>query len=135
MSKEYSYGICPYYKVQDEIYIILIQPKGHVEGGFAKGKIEENETKEECAVREFYEETGLKVNIESLENYFEQNNKRKDVGIFLVNIFNMNKNDKINLQSKEVYKIKLFNLNDEIKIYKNQEIILNEIKLHLKEVD
>ena len=47
----------------------------------------------------------------------------------------MNKNDKINLQSKEVYKIKLFNLNDEIKIYKNQEIILNEIKLHLKEVD
>lgn len=133
--KEYSYGICPYYKVQDEIYIVLIQPKGHVEWGFAKGKIEENETKEECAVREFYEETGLKVNIESLENYFEQNNKRKDVGIFLVNIFNMNKDDKINLQSKEVHKIKLFNITDKIDIYKNQENILNEIKHYLKEVD
>lgn len=133
--KEYSYGICPYYKVQDEVYIMLIQPKGHVEWGFTKGKIEENETKDECAVREFYEETGLTINKAVLENYFEQRNKRKDVGIFLVNIFNMNKNDKINLQSKEVHKIKLFNITDKIDIYKNQEIILNDIINHLSNIE
>jgi 8-oxo-dGTP pyrophosphatase MutT (NUDIX family) len=132
--KEYSYGICPYYKVQDEIYIMLIQPKGHVEWGFAKGKIEENESREECAVREFYEETGLTINKAVLENYFEQKNKRKDVGIFLVNIFNMNKDDKINLQSKEVHKIKLFNITDKIDIYKNQEIILNDIIKYLSNI-
>ena len=70
----------------NQIFIILIQPKGHTEYGFAKGKIELNETKERCAVREMFEETGIVVEENNLENYFEQNNKRKDVGIFLVDL-------------------------------------------------
>jgi len=40
--KEYSYGICPYIEKNNKTYILLIQPKGHKEWGFCKGKIEVN---------------------------------------------------------------------------------------------
>lgn len=130
--KEYSYGICPYIEKDNKTYILLIQPKGHKEWGFCKGKIEVNETKKECAIRETLEEIGLKLEENILEDYFEQYNKRKDIGIFLINLNNLNLNTKFSLNEKEVHKIKLFDIESDIEIYKNQKNILKEIEKHFK---
>jgi 8-oxo-dGTP pyrophosphatase MutT (NUDIX family) len=50
-----------------QIQILLIRTvKGNKKWGLPKGKIEPDETYEECAVRETFEETGITVPIEAL---------------------------------------------------------------------
>ena len=124
--KEYSYGICPYKIENSKVQILLIQPKGHKEWGFIKGKIDD-ETKEECAIRECLEETNIFVDKIHLEHFFEQENKRKDVGIFLVDCCNLNLSN-IKLEKREIENIKFFNIKEHIKINKNQEHILFNIQ-------
>lgn len=46
--------------INKEGYILLIKGKSSKKWGFPKGYIEKGETIEECAIREFNEETGLK---------------------------------------------------------------------------
>lgn len=43
------------------LYVIIKSPEGYY--GFPKGHMEDNETEEQTAIREIYEETGLKVKI------------------------------------------------------------------------
>ena len=124
--KEYSYGICPYKIENSKVQILLIQPKGHTEWGFIKGKIDD-ETKEECAIRECREETNIFVDKIHLEHFFEQENKRKDVGIFLVDCCNLDLSNII-LEKREVQKIEFFDIKEQIKINKNQEYILFNIQ-------
>lgn len=127
MSKEYSCGVCPYKIKKGKVQILLIQPKGHTEWGFIKGKIEPDETISECAKRETLEETNIDLAINNLEDYFMQKNKRKDVGIFLINTKTLNLKN-IELQKGEVHRIKFFNLESEILINKNQSEILESIR-------
>jgi 8-oxo-dGTP pyrophosphatase MutT (NUDIX family) len=131
MGKEFSYGICPYRKKRDKYEILLIQPKGHTEWGFIKGKIDLGETKSECAIRECLEETNIEVQINQLDEYFEQFNKRKDIGIYLVDSKYLNLKN-IKLQKKEEHKIKFFDIEKDILINNNQKLILDNIKIHLK---
>ena len=125
--KEYSYGICPYKIENSKVQILLIQPKGHKEWGFIKGKIKLYETIAECAKRETLEETNIDILINNLEDYFEQKNKRKDVGIFLINTKTLNLKN-IKLQKGEVHRIKFFDLESDILINKNQAEILESIR-------
>lgn len=62
MNIEKSCGAVVFTKNADGIKYVIIESK---EGffGFPKGHIEGNETEEETALREIYEETGLKVNL------------------------------------------------------------------------
>lgn len=100
MAKEISYGICPYKRINNKIFIFLNKPYWTSPLCFFKGKIEEDETKEDCACREFFEETNFKVNKNDLENFFFQLNKRKNVGIFLVNW--KNKKENFKFQKEEI---------------------------------
>ena len=125
--KDYSYGICPYKIENSEVQILLIQPKGHLEWGFIKGKIDSDETKAECAIRECLEETNIIVDEIYLEHFFEQENKRKDVGIFLINTKTLNLKN-IKLQNGEVHRIKFFDLDSHILINKNEAEILESIR-------
>lgn len=125
--KEYSYGVCPYKIKKGKVQILLIQPKGHTEWGFIKGKIELDETITECAKRETLEETNIDILINNLEDYFEQKNKRKDVGIFLINTKTLNLKS-IKLQKGEVHRIKFFDLESDILVNKNQAEILESIR-------
>lgn len=125
--KEYSYGVCPYKIKKDKVQILLIQPKGHTEWGFIKGKIEQDETIQNCVKRECKEETNIDIQINNLEDYFVQNNKRKNVGIFLINVKKLNLKY-IKLQKGEVHRIKFFDLDADILINKNQSEILESIR-------
>ncbi len=69
MKQVYSAGIIVY-RIENNApeYLLLRYGAGHWD--FAKGKIEEGETKEQAALRELHEEAGISADIES---GFEEN--------------------------------------------------------------
>jgi len=63
MKKHYSAGVVVYRKHKDTIeYLLLHYSAGHWD--FSKGHMEEGETKEQTALRELKEESGLTATIE-----------------------------------------------------------------------
>lgn len=88
MKQEYSAGIIVY-KGRDPEFLLLNYCAGHWD--FPKGHIEKGETKEQAALRELHEETGLSVELDnsfetSLEYYFKDKDKQlvhKVVSFFL----------------------------------------------------
>ena len=62
MKQAYSAGILLFFKENNEIeYLLLHYCDGHWD--FPKGQIEEGEAKQQAALRELYEETGLQADI------------------------------------------------------------------------
>ena len=60
----YSAGIVTYYKKDNIIlYLLLHHTAGHWD--FPKGTMEPGETKQQTAIRELYEETGLSVELDT----------------------------------------------------------------------
>lgn len=140
MSK-WSYGICIYKKEKNDYKILLCKSVSSKEKyGCIKGSIERNESVKQCAKREFYEETSISVEVRFFEEYFEQINTTKSVGVWLVNYENVpHINDffvKEKLQahylSWENSKVKLFSISELPKIKDNQKKLLNEIIDFLK---
>ncbi len=86
MKKIKAYGICIYTISNKSIKILLCKSAlSNTKWGFLKGVEESNEDMEETAIREFYEESSIGIQPQLLEQYFEQKNKEKDIGIYLVN--------------------------------------------------
>jgi 8-oxo-dGTP pyrophosphatase MutT (NUDIX family) len=52
--------------------ILVIQSRGNL-WGFPKGSFEEGETTRECAIRELFEETGIQITIDKLDNEYKVN--------------------------------------------------------------
>jgi len=130
MAKEYSFGLCPYQIMNGHFFVLLNKTSEESFFNFFKGKIEEGETYEECAKREFFEETGIDVNISDFEDYFFQKSYRKDVGIFLIDwVKYQDKN--FNFQEQEIWSSHWVRLND-IQTSKNQQKIINDIQLFFK---
>ncbi len=132
-----AYGVVPYLVTKDDIKILLCKSVASKDKwGCLKGTKTKSETAFECAKREFFEESSINVEIELFENYFEQLNIDKDVGIWLVdgiNIDNLDKfftNDtlKTNYLSWENSKVKFFSLNNLPRIKSKQITLINEIK-------
>lgn len=130
MAKEYSYGIAPYQIMNGYFYVLLNKTSEESYYNFFKGKIEDGETVKECAIREFYEETGILVDENSLEEYFYQKSPRKDVGIFLVDWAKYH-HLPFNFQEKEIWSATWVRLKN-IETSKNQQKIINEIELMFK---
>ena len=136
-----AYGIVPYYVKGDDIKILLCKSVASKDRwGCLKGTKTRNETAYECAKREFFEESSISVDVALFEEYFEQLNDDKDVGVWLVNFKNMENIEKYftNDTLKEQYlswensKVKFFSLNNLPKIKKKQQDLINEIKDFLK---
>jgi len=90
-----SYGIAPYWIQDGQVYIFLCKASdSRYKWGFLKGTMNSKERPQECARREFYEESGILVEYDFFEDYFDQENDRKDVGIWLVNAHNIKSIDK-----------------------------------------
>ena len=63
MKKEFSAGVVVYRQTENHRYYLLLRyGAGHWD--FPKGHIEKEETKQQAALRELKEETGLKVTLE-----------------------------------------------------------------------
>jgi 8-oxo-dGTP pyrophosphatase MutT (NUDIX family) len=123
--KEYSYGIAPYRISDGKIYLLLNKTSSVSDWNFFKGKIEDGETIEECAVREFLEETGCDLSSLYKEKFFFQKNKRKDIGIFLIQVFDLD----IQI-SDEIFSFDWIELKDDLVFSKNQIKIYNDIFLY-----
>lgn len=82
---------------------VLIEKSLHGFYGFPKGHVEDGETYEECAVRETFEETGIKVFIDSKYSfkvsYLMQEKYPKQVIYFIAFL---NGSDEIKVQESEV---------------------------------
>lgn len=61
MNEEISAGAVLYKKKLNEIKFLLVYSKRNSEWGFPKGHIEKGETETETAIREIFEETGIKI--------------------------------------------------------------------------
>lgn len=127
---ESSCGAVVFRKENGNIKFLLIRNRRSAHWGFPKGHIEPGETKEETAIREVLEETGLNVRIlpdfVKHSEYTIQGKIEKSVSIFLA------ETDQIDysLQEEEIEECGWFSFDESIKIlnYENDKIILNEAK-------
>jgi len=131
--KEKSYGVCLYRIVNNEFYILLNRTSSVSELNFFKGKIENNETPKETAIREFKEETNVLLEQKFLEKYFYSYQKRKDIGIYLYQYENI-QNPNFNFCEKEIYSANWYKLSmlEDKHFSKNQRKLFNDILLYLK---
>lgn len=140
-SHEKAYGVVPYKIKGNNIKILLCKSVASKDKwGCLKGTKNKNETAHECAKREFFEESSIKVEIDQFEDYFEQINIDKDIGVWLVNadkIENLDKyfNDetlKTSNLSWENSKVKFFPLSSLPRIKNKQVNLIKEITDFLK---
>jgi 8-oxo-dGTP pyrophosphatase MutT (NUDIX family) len=125
--KAFSYGIIPYLFTDDGVSIMLsLSSSGMKSYGFVKGKIDPGETPKECCIREVFEEIGVEINIDDLEDLIIQKNPKKNVGLFYIN-WNKYSNIKIKLDTRELYSINWFNVSNLPTITKNQRLIISNI--------
>ena len=131
-----AYGVVPYVVTKNDIKILLCKSVASKDKwGCLKGTKNSNESAYECAKREFFEESSISVEAALFEDYFEQINIDKDVGIWLVNGNNIENLDsffvddtlKENFLSWENSKVKFFSLNNLPRIKNKQETLLKEI--------
>ena len=136
-----AYGICLYKNEPKGIKILLCKSvKSKNRWGFLKGVQDENESKKQTAIREFFEESGIKVEYKYLENYFEQINETKNIVIYLVNYKNVKKiehnfiNDKLldHFLCWENSEVKFFDIDDVKDIKKKQINLVEDIIRYLK---
>jgi 8-oxo-dGTP pyrophosphatase MutT (NUDIX family) len=131
MAKQYSYGICPYIIINGSFFILLNKTSKNSSFNFFKGKIRDGETKEQAAIREFYEEAGVKITEEDLEERFSQKNSKKNIGIYLVDFTKYN-HMPFKFQKREIYSAMWINVSKEVEMSKNQKKIFSDIILHFK---
>jgi len=130
--KTNSYGLCPYKIKDNEFYILLNKTSKNSNYNFFKGKIEDLETPQSCAKREFFEETGVDTNINYYEEFFSQNSKRKLIGVYLID-WSYYEEVNFSFDKKEIYSGDWIKLSPEIIFSKNQQKIFNKIFLFLKQ--
>lgn len=140
-SHEKAYGVVPYLLVNDVVKILLCKSVASKDKwGCLKGTKFKTETAYSCAQRELFEESALHVEVGLFEDYFEQINIDKDIGVWLVNANNIEGLDdfffedklKSNYLSWENSKVKFFSLDELPRIKKKQETLINDIKDFLK---
>ena len=86
-----AFGICIYKTNAKGIKILLCKSMVSLyKWGCLKGIVKNDyESNQECAQREFFEESSINVDILDFEEYFEQSNIEKDIAIWLVNYDNV----------------------------------------------
>lgn len=137
MEKIKAFGVLPYKIDEDGIKILLCKSvKSLDKWGCLKGMQEKDETEKECAKREFFEESSIKVETYLFEDFFYQENSEKDIGIWLVNANKIENMDSFfredtlydYLLSWENSKVKFFDIDNLPRIKKKQKKLLKQIK-------
>ena len=136
-----AYGVVPYLITENDIKILLCKSvKSKNKWGCLKGLKEKNENAYECAQRELFEESAIKVEIGIFEDYFEQINLGKDIGVWLVNASNIENLDEMFIDDKlkhtylswENSKVKFFSIYELPEVRTKQLNLISEIKNYLQ---
>lgn len=132
-----AFGILLYKIEKNSIKILLCKSvKSLDKWGCLKGMQITGESDKECAKREFKEECGIIVETYLFEDYFYQENKEKNVGIWIVNAEKISDLDKYFFEDRlydyflswENSKVKFFDINELPNIKKKQSVLIEEIK-------
>lgn len=117
MEKIRAFGICLYKKSKDSVKVLLCKSVNSQERwGFLKGVALRSESEVQTALREFYEESSIKVESRNLENLFIQKNEFKNIGIYLVNYDNLKDVDKY-FKDEKLYKTYLSHENSDVEFF------------------
>ncbi len=90
LEREFSAGGIVYKRANGDIEWLVIQPAGTKRWQFPKGHIEQRETAKEAAVREVFEETGIRAKalrkIGDIQYFYQEAGRRifKKVSFFLM---------------------------------------------------
>lgn len=117
-------------KEDNELKVLLVRHNaGH--WGFPKGHVEENETEEETAIRETFEETGVKAKVvgdfREVVTYYVKENTLKDVVFFIGEA----ENDDLIPQLIEVSDVGFVEINEAMKLIDHTDAI----ELLIKAID
>ncbi|MBQ7116832.1 MAG: NUDIX domain-containing protein [Clostridia bacterium] len=132
---ESSCGAEIYREDHDGKKFLLIRNKRSAHWGFPKGHIEPGETKEETAVREVLEETGINIDIipgfVKNSEYSIQGKIEKSVSIFLAKT----EQTDYTLQEEEIEECGWYSFQDSLKVlnYENDRFILTEAMNFIKD--
>ncbi|MBO5357805.1 MAG: NUDIX domain-containing protein [Clostridia bacterium] len=128
MKFEKSCGVIVFTRINGQIkYVIEQSINGHY--GFPKGHVEQDETETVTALREVYEEVGLKPTLtngfrETVEYYIPSVNVQKTVVYFLGEYYNQ----QIIPQKEEILKADLYTFEDAKQLFTHQ----NNVDLLIK---
>lgn len=132
---ESSCGAVIFREESNEKKFLLIRNRRSAHWGFPKGHIEPGETKEETAIREAYEETGLKIEIlpDFVMNseYTIQGKIEKSVSIFLART---NQTEYV-LQEEEIEECGWYSFEEAMDVlnYENDKTILDKAGAYITE--
>lgn len=132
---ESSCGAVVFRRENNNFKFLLIRNRRSAHWGFPKGHIEKGETKEETAIREILEETGLNVRIlpdfRQNSEYTIQGKIEKSVDIFLAET----NETEFKIQEEEIEECDWFSYADALKTlnYENDKRILGEALQYLKD--
>ncbi len=127
MKKEKSCGAICYQLKNQQIYFLLIQHKNGGHWAFPKGHVENNETEEETALREIFEETKLDVELNTQFRktcqYSPTEGVSKEVVYFIAQVHDPN----VQTQQSEVLAYDWLNYDSAFNrlTYANDQSILN----------
>lgn len=127
---ESSCGAVVFNESKGERQYLLIRNKRSAHWGFPKGHIEPGETKEETAIREVLEETGLHIEIipgfVKSSEYIIQGKIEKSVSIYL----GKTTETEYKIQEEEIEECGWYNFEEALRVlnYENDKYILNEVK-------
>lgn len=105
--------------------ILLVQSGWDQPWGAPKGKVEDNETYQEAAVREVQEEVGINLRVQDIETseLYTQNNKRKNIHLFVCET----NTTKLKVDPREIYSAAWFDVDKlvGVEIAGNQKDAIN----------
>jgi ADP-ribose pyrophosphatase YjhB (NUDIX family) len=137
-----AYGITLYKKEKNCVKLLLCKSvKSNYNYGFLKGVKINKETNQQTAIREFYEESGIKVDDKYLDKFFAQFNETKNIGIYLINYdyikntngyFYQNDTLKEKYLCKENSLVRFFDIDNLPPIKKKQTKIAQDITNYIK---
>src|SRR5690554_4195578 len=134
MVKEISAGAICYTYINNEIHFLILKHKNGNHYSFPKGHLEDNETLKECAIREVYKETNIKIEIINdnfkVNSYLLDNGNYKEVYYFLAKALTTN----IIIDKDEVLKAGWYSKNEVLKTltYENDKVMFFNFTKSLK---